>query len=494
MRDSSVIGYLALAFLSAASPCAADDGALFSKALGAISSDRMLGDVTQLSDRSFRGRQSGTPDDQRSAEWVGGAFERLGLTLLPTQGNGLASNDPRPADIRVHTIVDPVTLEVSFSDRTFTSRLGDTYLPVLDSPSADIAAPVVFVGYGISDAEHGFDEYAPVDVKNRVVLFLRGKPDKYPGTVSHAEKERFARERGAIGYLTATGPVRSRYEQRRGVTGAPAAYYGHTDDPAAVPGAWISTEFATRLIRAGGKGRLDELQSTINGNLTPQSHLTSVNVRMSWTSKTTPGTFHNVVASLPGTDDRLAQDTIVIGAHRDHFGHQAGLLFPGADDNASGTAVLLELARVLSQPDMPHRRSLLFVSFSGEEQGLLGSKLFVRQSLVPLDSIKAMINIDHAGIGDGRLIVGVTGIEKSFVDQAGQTAGLSEKLDVFGYFPGGDHVPFKEAGIPTVTVVSGGTHPHFHQPSDTADTINPKILETVARFVSALTWRLANND
>jgi len=103
-----------------------------------------------------------------------------------------------------------------------------------------------------------------------------------------------------------------------------------------------------------------------------------------------------------------------------------------------------------------------------------------------------MINVDHAGAGNGRLTVGVTGLEKSTAEQIGQLTGLSDKLDVFGFFPGGDHVPFKEAGVPTVTVVSGGAHPHFHQAGDTVDTINPDILQSVARYALALTWHLAN--
>jgi Zn-dependent M28 family amino/carboxypeptidase len=88
----------------------------------------------------------------------------------------------------------------------------------------------------------------------------------------------------------------------------------------------------------------------------------------------------------------------------------------------------------------------------------------------------------------------VTGFEKSVALEAGQTAGLTDKLDVYGFFPGGDHVPFKEAGVPTVTIVSGGVHPHFHQPTDTADTIHPEILQAVARYVLALAWQLANTQ
>ena len=200
----------------------------------------------------------------------------------------------------------------------------------------------------------------------------------------------------------------------------------------------------------------------------------------------------NVLAFLPGSDPRKTEEILVIGAHRDHFGRQAGLLFPGADDNASGTAVILEVARVMAQAGPKVQRTILFVSFSGEEQGLVGSRLYIQRPVVPISSTKAMINIDHAGIGNGRLTIGVTGLEKTVALEAGQTTGLTDKLDVYGFFPGGDHVPFKEAGVPTVTVVSGGVHPHFHQPSDTADTINPEILQAVARYVLALTWQLAN--
>lgn len=167
-------------------------------------------------------------------------------------------------------------------------------------------------------------------------------------------------------------------------------------------------------------------------------------------------------------------------------------MFPGADDNASGTAVLLEVARVLRQAGAHPKRRLLFLSFSGEEQGLLGSRLYVEQPLIPLKKTMAMINIDHVGVGNGRLTVGMTGLEKSVAAQAGQEAGLGDKLDLYGFFPGGDHVPFKEAGVPTVTVVSAGVHPQFHQPSDRVDTLDPEILVAATRYVLALTWRLAN--
>jgi Zn-dependent M28 family amino/carboxypeptidase len=208
-------------------------------------------------------------------------------------------------------------------------------------------------------------------------------------------------------------------------------------------------------------------------------------------SRLETGTLFNVISVIRGYSTS-SEEAVLVGAHRDHFGQQAGLLFAGADDNASGTAVLLEVARVLSLAPATGKRSVLFMSFSGEEQGLLGSRLYVSQPLIPLPKTISMINVDHAGTGNGRLTVGVTGMDKDAPERIAQLAGLSDKVDLFGYFPGGDHVPFKEAGVPTITVVSGGVHPHFHQAGDTADTIDPEILQSVARYVLALTWQLAN--
>ncbi len=103
-----------------------------------------------------------------------------------------------------------------------------------------------------------------------------------------------------------------------------------------------------------------------------------------------------------------------------------------------------------------------------------------------------MINVDHAGVGNGRLTVGVTGLDKSHAADAAEHAGIGDTVDLFGFFPGGDHVPFKEAGVPTITIVSGGPHPQFHQPSDHSDTVRPEILERTASMAVALAWQLAN--
>ena len=347
------------------------------------------------------------------------------------------------------------------------------------------------VGYGLVDPAQGIDDYADVDVTNGVVLFLRGKPEHYQRSVSHADKVRVARERGALAYLTATGPILHPYEARRGVTGRPNAFYGQLPPDQAIPGAWISTALAEQLL-ADADGthadRLRTIQDQLNKAPVPRSAATSQYAALRWNTTAQEGLLTNTLGMIPGT----GPEAILIGAHRDHFGRPAGLLFAGADDNASGTAVMLEVARALAKSGLRPKRTILFVSFSGEENGLLGSRLYISRPPIPLSQTKAMINIDHAGIGNGRLTVGVTGLEKAVAGAAGQAADLTDKLDIYGFFPGGDHVPFKEAGVPPLTVVSGGVHPHYHQTTDTADTVSPHILLTAARYVLALGWHLGN--
>lgn len=469
-------------------------------AIESLSIDRMLADIRTLSGPAFHGRQTGTKDDLESAQWIAQEFLSAGLRLPRIRngsltvpfltGKGGASLGAMATLVPTATLVSNPTVEIGIASELTTKRAGIDYLPIFDSPSADIQGRIVFVGYGIVDPDRGIDDYAGVEVNNCIVLFLRGKPEHYPHHVSHADKVRIAKERGAVGYLTATGPILQPYEIRRGVTGDPSAFYGQLPLDLAIPGAWISTALAQEILREP-KGdvldRLRALQEQLNRSPASQAVVSDHFTSLLWKTTEKDGLLVNVIGMIPGT----GTDTVIIGAHRDHFGRPGGILFPGADDNASGTAVVLEVARTLAKINRRPSRTILFVSFSGEERDLLGSRLYVSRPIAPLNATKAMINIDHAGVGNGRLTVGVTGLEKDVLLEAGKIAGVDDKLDLYGFFPGGDHVPFKEANVPTVTVVSGGVHPHFHQPTDTVETIDPNILQTVARYVLTVAWQQA---
>lgn len=467
-------------------------------ALEQISAERMLADIRILSGPEYAGRLTGSAQDEASAAFIANRFGALRLNRSPalppeSRTNPLPQREwKQTAPVPTRRITETPLVELVSPRQRRMLESGAQFLPILDSPSADVQGPIVFVGYGIVDPSHGIDDYGGIDVRNAVVLFLRGKPETYAQSVTHADKERLAKQRGAVGYLTVTGPILNAYEQRRGVTGVPSAYYSATANHDQLPGAWISTETAEWVLTqaTAEAATLRSIQEMLN-RPGSRSIRTDAIVQMKWTSQVETGTLFNVMSIIRGYAPNN-EEAVLLGAHRDHFGEQAGLLFAGADDNASGTAVLLEVARVLALAPAAPKRSVLFLSFSGEEQGLLGSRLYVSQPIVPLTKTIGMINVDHAAVGNGRLTVGVTGFDKSTAQGVGERAGLAGKLDVYGYFPGGDHVPFKEAGVPTVTIVSSGVHPHFHQPSDTADTVNPEILLSVARYVLTLIWQLAN--
>ena len=463
------------------------------RALQAISGTRMLQDVARLSNPEFNGRLTGTADDRRSALWVATLFHSLGLKPAGSAALGPGNELWAQTGSVLTTQIAETRLDITAGAKTIRPLIGKGYLPILDSPSVNLNAPIAFVGYGISDPAHNFDEYHGLDVRNRIVVFLRGKPERYPQPVTQAEKERTAKEKGALAFLTLQGPILSGYETRRGSSSVPVASYTFSSgDEGHIPGCWISTEVGTELVAAQGR-ELRELQERLNSAMTPQSFATEATAHLSWDSIQDRGTLFNVLGLMPADSPSTvsaAEETLVLGAHRDHFGRQAGLLFAGADDNASGTAVMVEVARAIAASGIKLRRSILFLSFSGEEQNLLGSRLYMRDPVRAPERTIAMINVDHAGIGSGRLTVGVTGLSKDVAIAAGKRADVAEKVDVFGFFPGGDHVPFKEASVPTLTIVSGGIHPHYHQPSDEANTVQPDILEMVARYVLALVWDL----
>jgi hypothetical protein len=491
-----IVTLLALLLVSAASVLAEATDPLL-QALHQINANHMLADITQLSSARYKGRQAGTLGGRHSADFVAARMKELGL--LPAgqwEKGGATPSWFQQEPVRAPLFPNMALLEFSVLQGEQRSRdvipeLGKDFLPVLDSPAIKITAPVVFVGYGIDDPARGLNDYAGIDVRNRIVMFLRGKPPHYPKFLTHADKEKTAREQGAVGFITLTGPILNRYDARRGMGHAPLAMYSSGPDERPLPGCWISGNLGERLFDSQTRS-LREVQKQLNEGQASRSKDLGILAHLQWESTIQPGRLINVLGFVSGSDPVLRDETVIIGAHRDHFGWQAGLLFAGADDNASGTALILEVARLFTTTNLKPKRSLLFVSFSGEERGLLGSKLYVRTPSLPLEMTVAMINIDHVGVGNGSLTVGVSHMPKSLAKEATELAGLTNNVKLYGFFPGGDHVPFAKVNVPTVAVVSSGTHHSFHQPSDTAETIQLNVLETATRYVLALAWLFAN--
>jgi len=463
-----------------------------------INLDLMLKDIASLSSTELEGRQAGTASGQQSADFVIKRLKHLGLVPAGEHSTTETNRSWKQQQLlSAIKLLEPVRLELStlqdtLTPTTFTPKLGQGFFPILDSPSVNVLAPVMFVGYGIDDPSRGVNDYENIDVHNRIVMFLRGKPEHYSEWVTHEEKEQTAQRHGAIGFITLTGPILNRYEARRGMGQSPLAMYSSSsNDKRPLPGVWISGQVGDRLFTSQGLS-LRKIQTQLNTNSKSRPDEWGMTAYLQWESEQKSGPLVNVLGAIPGHDSLLRDELVIVGAHRDHFGKQAGQLFAGADDNASGTAVLLELARVLTKTKPGPARTIVFASFDGEERGLLGSKLYVSQPTYPLSNTVAMVNIDHVGVGNGKLTVGITRSPKTIGKQAADLANLREHTTFYGFFPGGDHVPFFESGVPTFTIVSSGTHPSFHQPSDTAETIQSEILQNAARYALTLTWLQAN--
>lgn len=464
-----------------------------------IAVERILQDIRELSHPRYAGRQTGTEGGWQSANFVLKRFAALGLKPgwagSTEEGIPVWTQQQSVHALQVSPLARVVLSAVSSTQtvRPVELQPGTDFLPILDSLSSKSRGRVMFAGYGIVDHARGIDPYHGIDVHNRLVLFLRGKPPSYKEWVTHEEKVATAKERGALGYLTVTGPLMIHYEARKGLGQIPLAIYSALpEDNLPIPGAWVNGETLDRILRSADSS-LEELQQSANDSKRFQGKSLPIRGELLWESQTVFGMITNVIGIVEGRDPELRNEVILIGAHRDHFGHQAGLLFPGADDNASGTAVLLELARMLSERPLPPKRTVLFISFDGEERGLLGSTYYVNHPALSLKQTTAMINLDHLAVGDGKLTVGVTRLDKLAVQRAAEAVELSDQVQIYGYFPGGDHVPFYDAGVPTITVVSSGQHANFHQPSDTIDFVQPEILESSTKFLFSLLTSLADH-
>ena len=459
----------------------------------------IMEDIRTLSGPRYQGRQTGTAGGELAANFVVQRFQTLGLLpALPTAKMESSGQWRQQSSVTVSQIVGPVHLDFfpavpSTGQTPLLAIPGKDFLPTFDSPSVNLTTPVVFVGYGIVDPARGIHDYEGVNVQNRLVIALRGKPPSYGPWITQEEKIQTAKDHGAAGLITLTGPILNPYESRKGLGQTPLASYSSDPEIRSIPGVWLNGKLGEHLFHSIGLS-LQQMQLARHESHTIAPQFLPLIAHLQWTSQSGSGTLINVLGVLPGQDTSGQTDIILVGAHRDHFGEQAGLEFPGADDNASGTAVMLELARLLSQRRTSLRHTILFASFDGEERGLLGSRLYVNNPAFPFERTKAMINLDHVGVGNGKLTVGITRLDRTRVQQAADLEGLGDRIQMYGYFPGGDHVPFFEAGVPTITIVSSGVHPHFHQPSDTADTIQPEILETTTKFLLSLISFLDNHS
>ncbi len=372
-------------------------------------------------------------------------------------------------------------------------RLGPDYTCRGLTGSATLEAPVVFAGYGISAPERGYDDYAGIDARGKVVLVIKDAPPFRADTSGWGDRTltrpriRDAAAHGAIGLLMVPSPRQPHPQRPIG-----SMLEGPGPEDTTFPAMQVDVPVAEALL-AGSGATLPALQAVIDSTHAPASRALASRVGMD--VRATYDGHHgslNVIGRIPGSDPALRGECVVIGAHLDHVGTQGKLMFRGANDNASGSAALLEVARAFTRAGAAPKRTVIFAFFTSEEAGLHGSKYFVAHPPVPRASLVAYVNLDCVAVGDS--IEAHGGRTYGALWQIVQAADARESrrlIQASGPGGGADAESFHLAGIPTTYFASHFSYTHLHLPSDTPETLNPELFEATARTAFRTAWTLA---
>jgi len=492
-----------------------------------ITRGELKGLVKKFASDKMEGRESGTPQCDKAAEMIAAEFERLGFEPL-----GGTAKDGQPSYFQDFTspkgtkVLKTSAFAVTDAKgKTTAFKLAVDFTPIDISAQGDVKGEAVFAGYGISApglGSDGYDDYAGLDVKGKIVVVLRHAP-RY----EDKRKSPFA----ARGVMLKHGTFKAKADAASAkgalalvVVNDPASFGKKSDDKLRLPGGsktgkipvmHMTWQAGKRLGRRLGVPFVRR-QRAIDAKFVPRSEACP-GVTLHVFADVVPDVrqMKNVVGLLkPGakavtTGDATAtasSETLVIGAHYDHVGwghfgslaNAGGKIHNGADDNASGTTSLLEIAGLMASRREELKRPILFIAFCGEELGLLGSKHYVREPRVPLAQCVAMLNLDMVGrLEKNRLFVGGTGTSPVWPEMMERLN--KSKIGRFDLtsWPGGkapsDHASFYEANMPVLFFFTG-LHGDYHRPSDDPKTLNYKGLERIGRFAAAVAVELCNRD
>jgi hypothetical protein len=451
---------------------------------------RARAEVQWLADPARTGRGIGTPGADEAAAWIGARFGDAGLRPAFV-GSWVQRFD---APFRA-TLGDGNALAVGDAP----AAIGTGWLPLGFSDDGTVEGDLVFAGYGITAPELGYDDYAGLDVKGKVVLVAQdfpqerdpSSPFRAPRAYRYGEwryKALNAREHGAAAVIG----VRDLWAHDGNDDLPP--WRGQVSSRAGI----LAARTTGAALRAAGVD-VAALAAPGERDGRPHSRALGTRARLAVEVRHERAETANVAAILPGRDRALAAECVVVGAHYDHLGlggdaslapEQQGTVHPGADDNASGVAALLAVARAAAAAG-PARRTLLFVAFAAEELGVLGSAHLVRNPPpeCPVERMQLMVNLDMVGRPrDGKVYVDGADSARGLRDvvralaEAPPRVPLTVAFGGDGYGPS-DHTSFHARGVPVVFLFTGA-HADYHRPSDTADKVDPAAVVAVARLAS----------
>ncbi len=464
--------------------------------------------VETLAAERFEGRLAGSEGERRAGDYIARELARIGAKLLPPTASAFES-----FEFTAGTKDAGTTLAIGTTPGAPAAFKAPAEVQALSfSDNGEVTGEVVFAGYGLVVPEtqsFGYDSYATLDVKDKIVLVLRYFPEEADRATRailarYADlryKAMAARQRGAKALLVVTGPR----SPNAGAT-IPMSF----DTAIAGSGimaASVNGDVATKLLAGAPDKPLEAIQKQLDsGNPHVSGFALQTTVTLRTAVQREKHTARNVVAYLPATTptEGVEKPWIVLGAHYDHLGRgghgnslaradEAGAIHFGADDNASGTSAVMAIGELLSK--RPRKRNIVLALWSAEEIGLLGSGAFVARPPVPMDQIAAYFNFDMVGrMQDNKLTLqalATSSVWRKLVEQANVLAGFDLVLQDDPYQPT-DVASFAQANVPSLAFFTN-THTDYHRPTDTADKINYDDLDRIVDFAAALASRVAES-
>lgn len=470
------------------------------------------------------GRDSVSAEGRITANYIAAHFMRLGLKPVGDNGTYFQNFNM----VRAWLDEENTTLKARAGGVEKTYQLGHDFQYTRQSNTpTNITAPLVFLGYGINAPEYGYNDFAGADVRGKVAMVLTHEPQesdtnsKFKGKwhTIHAYnwyKIEQIRKAGAAGILI----VQERPHRPQRVPSAPTnAQAGPTPQYALAGSFWdvpvftITQDVADELLRGSNK-TVAQLQDQIDRSLQPQSFDlagVTISVRKSFKDSKLIST-RNVLGLLEGSDPQVKDEVIVITGHYDHVGIVSGRIYRGADDNASGTAAVMEIAEAYRSANLRPKRSLLFLIFEAEERGLLGAFHYVDHPVIPMSKTVANLNMDMIGRDEHSATWNTTAPENTngvnvvgtlynpelrrIIEASNRNINLkldykTDADDREGWFSRSDHYPFALKSVPMV-LFNTGEHPDYHTEHDSWDRINYAKMEKITRLVFLTSLELAN--
>ena len=461
-----------------------------------ITSGEILGHIKYLAGDELGGRFPGTEGDISARDYIIKELKSYGVK--PAGENGFLQPFEYISEIKLGPL-NKLTLTTG----ELTGTAGVDYTPVYLSSNGSASGSIVFVGYGINAPDLNYNDYAGVDLTGKIALMFQYSPgynNPHDNPFSMYERLRkkceAAKEQGAAGIIVIKGPESGQDELIKLRMFGPGENLG-------IPVVNVKRELIEYIFQS--RGGMENTQKLIDSLRTPQSFSHS-----GGTAEFTTDIIHvnantgNVLGKLEGNDAALKNEVIVIGAHMDHLGDgtKYGSLYEGnepeihngADDNASGTAGVLELAEYLAANKKKLKRTVLFMFFSGEEAGLIGSAYFTKSELMKKYNIVSMINLDMVGrLTDSKLTIGGTGtssVWEPMLDSLNKSFNFSEAYNKDGYGPS-DHASFYAKDIPVLFFFTG-LHKQYHRPDDDWQLINSDGEAEIIKMVSDIVMFVNN--